>query len=77
MKKYVYELYNEKADCLDGVKRLSVGYFTSLPEVRAYVEGSQPDFCPDDFSCFRYGFNPKPNGKVYAGIRVDIYPEEK
>ncbi|AKY03914.1 hypothetical protein ADU18_0009 [Cronobacter phage PBES 02] len=65
MKAYLYEL-DYRIPEEDYI--VSVGYFTSLPEVRKYINGTKDD--PGLFSCWRHPFNPE---GAYDPVQVQIF----
>lgn len=65
MKAYLYEL-NYRIPEDDYV--VSIGFFTSLKEVRKYINGTKDD--PDLFSCWRHPFNPE---GAYDPAQVQIF----
>lgn len=65
MKAYLYEL-DYRIPEEDYI--VSVGYFTSLPEVRKYINGTKDD--PGLFSCWRHPFNSE---GAYDPVQVEIF----
>ena len=72
MKAFVYQLFHVGLRDTDGQIETEIGFFTSLPLVRKYIENSYDGL--DEFDCYRHPFNPE---LYYVPEKVEIFRRKK